>query len=128
MAKSKSFGTIVTVGATAITGLRDIAISGAEVPFIDLTTHDSTAKEFGAGLIDYGTLELSGLFNAADAGQDALRSGTGTSAAFVVTLPNASTISFSAIIGAMSEDIPLEDAVGFSISCKITGAKTYSAS
>jgi hypothetical protein len=56
-----------------------------------------------------------------------LRAHTGESAAFVVTLPNAATISFSAIIGGMSEDIPLEDAVGYSISCKITGAKTYSA-
>lgn len=128
MAKTKSFGTSVTVGATAIGGLSDISISGADVPFIDMTTHDSTAKEFVSGLIDYGTLELSGKLNHADAGQDALRTGTGTSAAFVVTLPNASTISFSAIIGGMSETIPLEGTVDFSISCKITGAKTYSAS
>lgn len=127
MAKTKSFGTAVTVGGTAINGLTDINISGADVPFVDLTTHDSSAKEFSAGLIDNGTLELSGKFNAADAGQDALRTGTGTSAAFVVTLPNASTISFSAIIGAMSETIPLEGTVDFSISCKLTGAKTYSA-
>jgi hypothetical protein len=126
MAKTKSFGTGVTVGGTAITGLTDISISGADVPFVDLTTHDSTAKEFVAGLIDNGTLELSGKLNHADAGQDALRTGFGTSAAFIVTLPNAATISFSAIIGAMSETIPLEGTVDFSISCKLTGAKTYS--
>jgi hypothetical protein len=127
MAKTKSFGTAVTVGATAITGLTDINISGGDVPFLDITTHDSTAKEFVAGLVDYGTLSLSGKLNNADAGQDALRTGTGTSAAFVVTLPNAATISFSAIIGVMDDDIPLEGTVGFSISCKLTGAKTYSA-
>lgn len=127
MAKTKSFGTIVTVNATAIGGLTDISLSGAEVPFIDITTHDSTAKEFVSGLIDNGTLELSGKFNAADTGQDYLRVNTGLSKAFVVTLPNASTISFSAVIGAMNEDIPLEDSVGFSISCKVDGAKTYSA-
>lgn len=127
MAKSKSFGTTVTVGGSPITGLTEIAISGAEVPFIDITTHDSAAKEFVPGLVDYGSLELSGKFNNADGGQDALRAGTGTSAAFVVTLPNNASISFTAIIGGMSEDIPLEDAVGFSISCKITGVKTYSA-
>lgn len=127
MAKTKSFGTAVTVGATAITGLTDINISGGDVPFLDITTHDSTAKEFVAGLVDYGTLSLTGKLNNADAGQDALRSGTGTSAAFVVTLPNAATISFSAIIGVMDDEIPLEGTVGFSISCKLTGAKTYSA-
>jgi hypothetical protein len=127
MAKTKSFGTAVTVGATAITGLTDINISGGDVPFLDITTHDSTAKEFVAGLVDYGTLALTGKLNTADSGQDALRSGTGTSAAFVVTLPNAATISFSAIIGVMDDEIPLEGTVGFSISCKLTGAKTYSA-
>ena len=128
MAKTKSFGTSVTVGATAIGGLTDISLSGADVPFIDMTTHDSSAKEFVSGLIDYGTLELSGKLNNADAGQDALRTGTGDSAAFIVTLPNASTIGFNAIIGGMSETIPLEGTVDFSISCKITGEKTYSAS
>ena len=126
MPKSKSFGTGVTVGATAILGLTDISISGGDVPFVDLTTHDSTAKEFASGLVDNGTLELSGKLNHGDAGQDALRAGTGTSASLVITL--ASTISFSAIIGVMSETIPLEGTVDFSISCKITGSKTYSAS
>ena len=65
--------------------------------------------------------------DAADAGQDYLRANTGASKAFVITLPNAATIGFNAVIGGMSEDIPLEDAVGFSISCKIDGVKTYSA-
>ena len=126
MAKSKSFGTTVSVNATLIGGLTDISLSGAEVPFIDITTHDSTAKEFVSGLVDNGTLELSGKFDNANTGQDYLRANTGLSKAFIVTLPNAATISFNAVIGGMSEDIPLEDAVGFSISCKIDGAKTYS--
>ena len=126
MAKTKSHGTTVTVGGASIGGLTDISISGADVPAIDITTHDSTAKEFVSGLIDWGTLELTGKFDAANSGQDALRAGLGASAAFVVTLPNAATISFTALIGGVSEDIPLEDAVGFSVSCKITGAKSYS--
>jgi hypothetical protein len=126
MAKSKSFGTTVSVNSTLIGGLTDISLSGAEVPFIDITTHDSTAKEFVSGLVDNGTLELSGKFDNANTGQDYLRANTGLSKAFIVTLPNAATISFNAVIGGMSEDIPLEDAVGFSISCKIDGAKTYS--
>jgi len=125
MAKTKSHGTTVSVATNAIGGLREINLTGAEVPFVDLTTHDSTAKEFTSGLIDNGTLELSGLFDSADAGQDHLRSNAGASAAFVVTLPNTKTISFSAIIGAMNEGIPLEDGVSFTVSCKLTGTKTY---
>lgn len=127
MAKTKSFGTAVTVGGTAITGLRDLSFSGGDVPTIDTTSHDSTAKEFVPGLVDWGTFEIDCLTNHDDAGQDALRAAVGTSVAFVVTLPNTETISFSAIVGVTNESIPLEGAVSFSVSCKITGAKTYSA-
>jgi hypothetical protein len=127
MAKTKSFGTTVTAGGTAINGLRDVNFSGGDVPTIDTTTHDSTAKTFVTGQVDYGTLELSGLLDHADAGQDALRAGVGTSVAFVVTYPNASTISCNALVGVMNESSPLEGVVEFSVSCKITGAKTYSA-
>ena len=128
MAKSKSFGTTVTIGGTAITGLTDISVTGADQPTIDITTHDSAAREFVPGLADVGTLELSGKFDPADAGQDALRAAVGTSAAFVVTLPNGSTtIGFSAIVGPCTETFPLDGTVDFSVSCKVTGAKTYSA-
>ena len=126
MAKTKSFGTTVTVATNAIGGLRSIGITGADVPFIDITTHDSVAKEFVPGLIDSGTIDLEGLIDFSDAGQDHLRSNTGISAAFVVTLPNSETISFNAIIGAMNVDVPLEDGVSFTVSCKITGAITFS--
>lgn len=127
MAKSKSFGTTVSVNAVAITGINDITLSGAEVPFIDITTNDSSAKEFVAGLIDNGTLELTGKFDNASTGQDYLRSNTGLSKAFLITLPSAATIGFNAVIGAMNETISFEGTVDFSISCKIDGVKTYAA-
>lgn len=128
MAKSKSFGSKVSIGGTDIKGLTDINVSGAEVPTIDITTHDSAAREFVPGLKDLGTLELSGKFDPADSGQDALRAAVGTSAAFVVTLPNGTTtISFSAIVGPCTESMPLDGAVDFQCTCKITGDKTYSA-
>jgi len=127
MAKSKAFGTTVSVNAVAITGINDITLSGAEVPFIDITTNDSTAKEFVAGLIDNGTLELTGKFDNSSAGQDYLRANTGLSKPFVITLPSAATIGFNAVIGAMNESISFEGTVDFSISCKIDGVKTYSA-
>jgi hypothetical protein len=127
MAKTKSFGTAVTIATVAIKGITDMSFSGADVPFLDMTSHDSTAKEFTSGLVDYGTFEMTINFDASDAGQDDLRAATGTSKAFVVTLPNASTISFSAIVGVASESIPLEGVVSYTISCKLTGAKTYSA-
>lgn len=127
MAKTKSFGTGVTVNATAILGLNDVQFSGGEVTTHDMTTHDSTAKEYAAGLVDYGTLEISGKFDNADAGQDYLRTNVGATKTFVVTYPNAATVTCSAIIGVMNESAPTEGTVDFSVSCKLTGAKTYSA-
>lgn len=126
MAKSKSFGTAVTIGGAPINGLTDVNFSGGDVPTFESTTHDSTAKSFVAGLVDNGTLEISGKFDNADAGQDALRAAIGTSAAFIVTYPNAAAISCSAIVGVPNESAPLEGTVDFSVTCKITGAKTYS--
>jgi hypothetical protein len=127
MAKSKSFGTAVTIGGTAINGLTDVNFSGGDVPTFDTTTHDTTSgKTYVPGLVDNGTLELSGKFDNADAGQDALRAAIGTAVTFVVTYPNSATITCSAIVGVPNESAPLEGTVDFSVTCKITGAKTYS--
>lgn len=127
MAKTKSFGTTVTANGTSVLGLTDVSFSGGDVPTFDTTTHDSTAKTFVTGLVDYGTLELAGKFDPADSGQDVLRAGVGTSLPFVVTYPNSANVTFNALVGVMNESSPLEGTVDFSVSCKITGAKTYSA-
>ncbi len=129
MAKTKSFGTIITVGGTAVGGVTSISRSGADRNFPDITTHDSAGgyREYVPGLKEGGTCEISGMFDAADAGQDLLRTGSDTVQAVVITLPNTKTISFSAYIQPPSEDIPLDDAVTFTASLKITGAITYAA-
>ena len=128
MAKTKSFGTTVTVGGTAVGGLTDIQISGADRNFPDVTNHGSTGgyKEVVAGLKEPGTCELTYLFDDADTGQDALRTGGDTAVAVVVTLPNSKTASFSAFIGTPTLGVPLDDAVTQTCSLKITGAVTYS--
>ena len=130
MAKTKSFGTTVTVGGTAIGGLTNISRSGADRNFPDITTHDSAGgyKEYTTGLKDGGTCELSGMFDATNAGQDLLRAGSDAVQACVITLPSGTTISFSGFIQPPNEEVPLDDAVTFSASIKITGAITYSAS
>lgn len=132
MAKTKSFGSKITISATPsaleIKGLTDFSVSGSDQPTIDITSHDSTAREHVAGLKDYGSLELSGHFDAADAGQDELRTAVGSKKTFIITLPNGTTtITFDAIVGPCSESIPLDGTVTFTCSCKLTGDKTYSA-
>jgi len=126
---TKSNGVTVTVGGTAIGGLVDVNISGGDVNNIQTTTQGSAAHTFVGGLVDYGTLELSGKYDIADGGQLALIAGTGDTAAFVVTYNDSgdSTATLSAIIGAFNLSNPLDDTVDFSCSCKITGAVVIAA-
>lgn len=129
MAKTKSFGTSVTIGGTAIGGLETINRTGADRNFVDVTTHDSVGgyREYVPGLKEGGTLELTGKFNIADAGQVALRAGGDAVQVVVITLPDGTTIGFSGYIQPPNEDVPLDDAVTFTASIKITGAITYTA-
>lgn len=129
MAKIKSFGVAVTVGGTSIGELTDVQLTGGDVTMVDLTTHDSTGgyKEFTGGLIDAGTLELTGKYDIADTGQTALRTNIGASTAFVVTFSDNSTASFDAIPSVFNTTNPLDDAVEFTCSCKVDGAITYAA-
>ena len=130
MAKIKSFGIGVTVATNAIGGLTDVGLPGVEVSIIDITTHDSSGgyKEFTSGLKDAGNLELTGKYNYADVGQDYLKDNPGASAAFVVTFSDGTKASFTAIIGGYQTTNPLDDAVEFSCSSKITGAIQWAAS
>jgi len=129
MAKTRSYGTAVTVGGTAIGGLTDVVPGGADVNFVDMTTHDSPDgwKEFLGGLKDGGTLELTGAFDIANTGQTALRTNLGELEAIVVTFPNDATATFDGIIGGFSTSAPMDDKVEFSCSIKITGDVVYAA-
>lgn len=130
MAKIRSFGIGVTVASNAIGCLTDVNVSGGDVTFVDTTTHDSSGgyKEFVGGLKDGGTLELTGKYSYADAGQTHLRANLGASKAFVVTFSDGTKVSFTAIVGAYNTSNPLDDAVEFTASAKITGAVTWAAS
>lgn len=120
----KSFGVAVTVNTIAIGELTDVTPGGVDVNFIDVTAHDSAGgwKEFIGGLTDGGTLELTGNYVAADAGQVELRDERGNVAAVVITFSDGSTSSFSAVVGGFNLSNPLDDKVEFTCSLKVTGA------
>lgn len=132
MAKIKSFGVTVTVDGNAIGGLTDVSIPEVEVTEIDITSHDSEGgyKEYVGGLKDGGTVTLTGKYNIADTGQAYLADADNQGAdavAVVVTFSDTSTCGFNAIVKGYGATNPLDDAVDFSASLKITGAVTYTA-
>lgn len=124
MSAKKSFGITVTLGGTAIDGLTDVQITGRDVTAIDATTHGSSgnAREFIGGLIDNGSLELTGNFAGDSAGLTYIEGHLGQVVAAVVTYSDASTHTFSVVVGAPSYENPMDDKIGWSCSCKITGA------
>lgn len=131
MAKIKALGVTLTVGGTAVTGLNSITVPESEAPDIDVTTHDSTAKEFVGGLSDFGTVTLSGKFNAADSGQTYLRTPAnqgGDPVPIVITLSDATTITFNAVVKGFGTTVgDVDTAVEFSSSLRISGPVTYTA-
>lgn len=123
MAKIKSFGAEVYLNGIAVGGLTDISASGTDVSFIDTTSHDegSGYRTFLAGLKDGGTLELTGKYNYGDAGQAEWKAEEGVSHSFYIILSDNSGLAFSAIVGGFQTSNPLDDAVEFTATAKITG-------
>ena len=125
----KSYGIAVTVASNDIGDLTDVSISGGDVNFVDITTHDSTSgfKEFVGGLKDGGSLDLTGAYKVADTGQAYLFANLGATGAVVVTFSDSSTASFDVVVGAYNTSNPLDDKVEFTCSSKITGDVAYAA-
>lgn len=124
----KSYGVAVTVATNDVGELSDVSFSGGDVNMVDTTNHDSAGvKEFLGGLIDGGTLDLSGNYKVADTGQAYLFGNEGATAAVVVTFSDSSTASFSGVVGKYEVSNPLDEVVTFSCPIKVSGAITIAA-
>jgi predicted secreted protein len=123
MAKIKSFGAKLYLNGVSVGGLTDISASGTDVNFVDTTSHDTSGgfRTFVSGLKDGGTLDVTGKYNYADAGQDEWKAEEGIKHPFYIVLSDSSGMTFDAIVGGFQTSNPLDDAVEFSGSAKITG-------
>lgn len=121
MTATKSFGVRVFLDGVQVTGLTDVAIPRGDVSLVETTTHDSTAKEYVGSLKDGGTMELSGRYNIADAGQTDLRENTGANARALVVLSDGTGAAALCQVGKFDVTNPPDDTVGFSASLKISG-------
>ena len=123
----RSHGATISVATNNIGGFLNHSMSGSTAPEIKTTTQADDADTFVGGIPDYGTLEITGQFLVADAGQTYLRSNLGATAAFVVTYSDGTTDSFSGVISSYDKDNPEDDVVGFTSSIKISGEVTTTA-
>jgi len=132
MAKIRSFGVAITVATNAIGGVESITIPETEMTDIDITTHDSTGgyKEYVGGLKDGGIVQINGKYDIGNTGQTYLRTAanqTGTAVACEITFSDGSTCSFDAVLKGYGVDNPLDEAVTFTASLRISGAVVYAA-
>lgn len=122
----KTFGTTVQVNNTNIGGLMGAEFSGADVNMIDTTAWDAAdnTRTFIGGLIEPGSLELSGNLLPEDPGQTELEAETGNEAEISLEYVDGSQITFSAIVGAINIGSDLDSKLEFTRSLKITGKRT----
>lgn len=98
-----------------------------EASEIDVTNLSSAAKEYRAGLQDFGSFSLEWNPDYADAGQNAVRAAQASGAVktFLLTLPNGTTAEFQGIVKNASSISGGVDAVlDGSVSIKVTGDVT----
>ena len=122
----KTFGTEVKVNTIVVGGLMGAEFSGADVNNIDTTTWDAddNTRTFIGGLIEPGSLELSGNLIPDDVGQVELEAETGNVATILVTYVDGTTIGFEAVVGAINIGSDLDSKLEFTRSLKVSGART----
>jgi len=125
-----AFGTILTRNGTPVAELNNIGDIELSQEFIDVTTHDSTGgyREFVAAKIrEAGEVVIEGNFLATDTdGQIGLKNDleAGTLQNFVITFPEGTSWTFTAVVSKFSISSPLEKQMGFSATLKIAGKPT----
>jgi len=129
-AATAAFGTILTRNGNPIAELNNIGDIELSQEFIDVTTHDSSGgyREFIAAKIrEAGEVTIEGNFLATDTdGQIGLKNDleAGTVQNFVITFPEGTSWSFTAVVSKFSISSPLEKQMGFSATLKIAGKPT----
>jgi hypothetical protein len=123
--------TTMTFNSVTVGGIRSITgIGSGTASEIDITTLDSTAKEFAQGLRDFGSIEIDLIRDQDDLGQVEMFNSMATQSTetIVVTLPDstANVITFSGFVQSLSTDIAADGVVMGKAKIRITGAIAFS--
>lgn len=128
MAKTRALGTTITFDSQEIGALTSIGEITPDSEELDATTLDSTGgyREFLQGFKDSGEVTLSGYYDKADVGQQALIDGYGTGQAKTVAIafPNSTGgANFNAYVKSFTLGAAdVDGIVGFGATLRISGA------
>ncbi len=123
-------GTTMTFNAVAVGGLMSITgIGSGSATEIDITVFGSTAKEYAAGLRDFGSISIKLRRNQDDLGQAEMFSAMASqlTRTVVITLPSstANVATFSGFVQSLSTDLEADSAVTGTAVIRITGAVAW---
>lgn len=123
--------TTMTFNSVTVGGIRSITgIGSGTASEIDITTLDSTAKEFAQGLRDFGSIEVDLVRDQDDLGQVEMYNSMATQSTetIVITLPSstANVATFSGFVQSLSSDIAADGVVMGKAKIRITGAVAWS--
>jgi len=127
---TRALGTTLAIGATTVGGLTSISGVELSADTTDVTTLDSTDgyREFVGGFIDGGEVSADGYLS--DSGTDEATLVTkvgGDEEECVITFSNGATWTFAGVVTGFSTSADLEDAIGFSITIKVSGKPVFAA-
>jgi len=131
MAAIDAQGATFTINSQTVGGIISFSGMDGEASDIDITTLDSTAKEYRQGLQDFGNFSIEMIRDPNDAGQAELltQKAAQTSSTCVLTLPDDVTLNratFSAYVKSVSTEGGVDDVVRGTANLKITGSVTWS--
>lgn len=117
------FGATLSIATTAVAKLTNITGPALSRAVIDVSNHDDTSyMTYVSGLTDPGEVSIEGMFDSS-AGQDALFSNMEAAAPveFIITLSDATTLTFDGFVTAVSTAAPYDGPLTFSATIKVTG-------
>ena len=124
-----SGGTATPVTFTQVMKVKNLDPGGGSASEIDETTLDSDAKEFSAGLVDYGSESGELVVDFADAGQNALRArfADGVQKDFQITYPGGTVKSFTGCVREYNGDkLAVDGILTATFTVRKTGVTTWS--
>ena len=127
---TRALGTTLAIGSTTVGGLTSISGVELSADTIDVTTLDSTDgyREFVGGFIDGGEVSADGYLSDSGTDEAALAGLVGADEqSCVITFSNGATWTFAGVVTGFSTSADLEDAIGFSITIKVSGKPVFAA-
>jgi len=124
-----SAGTATPVTMTAVGGAKNIDTGGGKTSEVDTTDLDSTAKEFVAGLPDYGEASFECNVDFSDAGQNAIRERfeDGAEVDFQVVYADTGTTTenFTGFVSGYGTKLSVDGVVTASVTIRKKGVTTW---